>query len=200
MNIKEFVKKRALDIVLLVIVCTLFFISGKKETSAPVSPISPVSTVLDEKISEPTSDGHISEPARSPQSLSQKPLPLPTPQFGNSPLPQADQEGSPQRAPVVHMTPNPNPYQGLKDSFKQAEGGAITTEAIIERNTYFRKLSEQLRDLQGEVSSESTTPPSNTNEVILSDEFPDQQNTGAAPLADDPEMFDEILDEMELIQ
>jgi hypothetical protein len=196
MNFSELLKKRGLDILLVVVVFTLFFISGSKESEE--NPEDHDVPVIDTASSLPSATQHTLQDTPAPNTRSPG-----IPQTKDIMPPSAlttQQRPSQLPPPATDFTPHPNPYQELRDSFKQVEGGAVTTEAIIERNTYFKKLSEQLRDLQGEVSTESTGSKPDANEVILSDDFPNQNDPARDVLEEDPEILDEILDEMELLQ
>jgi hypothetical protein len=197
MNFTGILKKRSVDIVLVVTVFTVFFMSSNNQVASPEKgsdtmepvvesvPAGLESTVMPVNESAPPA---MPSPDSTPSPVRNMQIPS-----GNNTTPEA----------AAYSTPHPNPYQELRDSFKQVEGGAVSTEAIIERNTYFKKLSEQLRDLQGEVSTDSSGTATGTNEVILSDDFPNRnstENDNIDTLLEDPELLDEILDEMELLQ
>lgn len=205
MDITNLLKKRGLDIVLVGVVIGLFFFSGKKELSEEADKITneniPVSNLDNNKL-ESNKNEIIQEnkPSSTPfpmiNSNTEKPAPIVNQRIPNQ-KPPSDVSNN---VPTSFMTPNPNPYQELKDSFSQMGGGTITTEAIIERNTYFKKLSEQLQELQGEVSTDSTQKDnSSPNDLIRSDEF-SNQNIPADSNLEDPELLDEIIDSMSLTQ
>jgi len=200
MDTINILKKRGLDIVLVGVVIGLFFFSGKKELSEEADKITneniPVSNLENNKNEIIKESKPSSTPFAMINSNAEKPAPLVSQRIPNQ-KPPSDISNN---VPTTFMTPNPNPYQELKDSFSQMGGGTITTEAIIERNTYFKKLSEQLQELQGEVSTDSTQKDnSSPNDLIRSDEF-SNQNIPADSNLEDPELLDEIFDSMSLTQ
>lgn len=82
------------------------------------------------------------------------------------------QPSLPNKNPVIESQPS-NPYavlmnrgnqnQGndnpsIQNSLNNLKGQAPSTEALIERNSYFKKLSEQLKDLQGNVNTDEEKP------------------------------------------
>jgi hypothetical protein len=186
MNILLLLKKRFLDIILIVVVFGLFFLSGS-EKELPEKLNAPLPAAKEEPEIKPVSTPFTiqSDDRNKPVSPS---LPIP------SPSPYAPM---PSPSNITSEIPH-NPYQELKNSFEQIEGGTVSTEAIIERNTYFRKLSEQLKDLQGEVSTDSTS-----KEVLIPDTDLEDTDLPMPPeeLLDDPELLDELmLEELNVLQ
>lgn len=194
MKIIEFLRTRALDVVLVLIVFTLFFVSGTKPpestTNLPLVNTEPPPIQVDQvsSVDQTSVPAVIPTPGRA--IIETPPLP-----------PQAPQG---QIAPIPMITPNPNPYKSLQESFKQVEGGSISTEAIIERNTYFRKLSEQLRDMQGEVSTESNSLNNPTNNVNSNDAnsheviLPDSNDDPNEIITDEYSDIDALIEDEEL--
>ncbi len=95
--------------------------------------------------------------------------------------------------------------QNLNESLNQIQGETVTTEAIIERNAYFKKLSDQMKELQGAVSTESnensnqaanqnpTDEDSDTSDVVNLDDEADVVDDPEAPPTN--EELQQMLDE-----
>jgi len=156
-----FLKKHIGDILVFCGVIAVFFLTGAPKKKS--------------------NDSNLSIPIAIEQN-NQAPLNLPT--ESNS-LPQAStniQDPIAQTLPLKQNNnsqteqPPTNPYavlmnreaqnQGdsIQNSLKELKGQAPSTEALIERNTYFKKLSEQLKDLQGNVNSEEEKPKEDKQE------------------------------------
>ncbi len=93
-----------------------------------------------------------------PLSVQDSKRPLPNTDTSTPPTPQSAN-------PYAILMNRGNQNQGnsdIKNSLSNLKGQAPSTEALIERNTYFKKLSEQLKDLQGNVSTDEEKPKENT--------------------------------------
>ncbi|HMO17772.1 MAG TPA: hypothetical protein PKA63_07140 [Oligoflexia bacterium] len=173
-------KTRSLDIALVLVVFAVFFLSGKN------------SNISEQEVLPPTELTPFSQNSVSNPSVPEIPK---SPPANNQQIPQF-QNNLDNTTPYEEFIKTPSPAS-LQDSFKSMEGGSISTEAIIERNAYFRKLSEQLKDLQGDVSTESTgreyeLPANQTNQD------PGEINSNNFPLISDPlEPSDMSLDQFE---
>lgn len=151
----DIIKKNLTDILLFIGVFVVFFYSGAKKNEPRKLDLT--------KIITSTEDNSISITDNSQPIAPTLNNPLP-------PLPPIANPGAVNNIPNNSLPQANNPYailmnkssgkqsDNIKDSLGDLRGQAPSSEAIIERNSYFKKLSEQLKDLQGSVNSEEEKP------------------------------------------
>lgn len=180
-----FIKKRFIDICLVTAVVGVFFMSGqdpKPEAKIP-SPelVEPATTITQAPSSAvPAQYDNIAAPGKPTSPLA--------PSNNTQVLPH---QGVPQ-----------NQAPDLQNTFKMMEGGTVSTEAIIERNTYFKKLSEQMRNLQGQVDTDSSGKKdllAESEQGINNPELGDPLESDEF-FGEDEEVMNEIYEELKLIE
>jgi len=181
-----FIKKRFIDICLVIVVFGVFIMSGKDpqpDTTIPEPELVDPATTVTQAISPPlpAQTNNIAAPVNN-YLIPNKPT---------SPIPL-----STNTQVLPHQGTPKNQAPDLKNTFKMLEGGTVSTEAIIERNTYFKKLSEQMRNLQGQVDSDSSG-----NKALESDSEPElSEPLDPEDLDNEEEGFDEIYEDLGLIE
>ena len=187
-------KKRFADLILIVAVIAVFFLTGKKttheiETTKPENVSQIESPVVNVQVNLPAG-GEVPNPIQPDSKFTQNPN-IPNAQTPQPESKTSDQENrnfqnpsNPQMNPNHNIFPSSSP-NNLGDSLKNLKGKSASTEDIVNRNAYFQKLSKQLNELQGDASSEGSgdlpngeagtgNPESNHSDNYPQDEIPIQ--------------------------
>lgn len=169
-----FIKKHFWDILIFLGVFAVFFLTGISKKSANDSSLIIENTTGGklEMSEEPLVSSNVSNPpiepiantATLPTNLVSPPkVPIDNPVIDNA------QATNPYAVLMNRGNQNPNQENpSIQKSLNNLKGEAPSTEALIERNSYFKKLSEQLKDLQGNVNTDEEKPkePSNSSPDI----------------------------------
>ena len=174
--IANVIKKHLGDILLTIGVFAVFFLTGTSKNK-PIS-FDP----------EPSSDSELSNLTTNSQVENKT---SPSPIIPGAPtLPATNQNNIGTNSAEAPPSQANNPYAALmnrngannndsiQNSLNNLKGEAPSTEALIERNTYFKKLSDQLKDLQGSVNtdeegskdSENSPSAENSNDETSNEE------------------------------
>lgn len=177
--ITNVIKKHLGDILLTIGVFAVFFLTGTSKNK-PVS-FEPESSSISEQ-SSPSTNTEVGTLKNENQAGPAPIIPI-APRV--PPTEQSNIAANPVQAPPSQTN---NPYAALmnrqgannngtiQNSLNNLKGEAPSTEALIERNTYFKKLSDQLKDLQGSVNTDEEGSKDNENAAASENSNEDTSN------------------------
>ena len=169
-KIEKFLKNRVSDIILIVAVFLVFFLTGKNNSNnIPAAPQIEKKALQAETNAETPIPNANSPIAEIPTNVNGAPVPV-TKMFPET---------------VPNVDPNSAPGDALAESMKNLKGNDASANDLVNRNAYFNKLSQQLNQLQGQGSSDEV----GTNSK--SDEADEDEDTDVDVLQAEPDEVDE---------
>lgn len=165
----DLLKKHAVDYILFLGVIAVFFLSGTSKPKLP-KPSTDTETIASDTNSQVTNN----EPSNSnpPTNIESPPNVPPPNEIKQAPAninPDLPAQSANPYAALMNRNITPeNKNDNIQNSLKNLKGEAPSTEALIERNAYFKKLSDQLKDLQGNVSTDEEKPSKSNDQSLES--------------------------------